>query len=324
MCARDQVKASTAPLRLASAICPCSGGLVSRTKESSDRHVSDLAPRRHSPLGTVRPKQSVDRSQRGPHTSRLVLRVLAVLGLWLFRGTAGYSGVFFTEIMYNPSGSDGFLIRGQNTEWLELFNPSPRATSLAGWVIERLLPSGTIRRLGSFGPGAFVPGWGIAVVIPGAGLATVADYRHAWDIDPSVAIWPLEGWGPTLAFGLPNTGAVIQLRDPTGSVADRLDYGAPGFPPSRNGRSIELTVFQPFRGSIDNDVGSHWRHGVRPIPNPGPATGNVRFGANDFGSPGIVPVSSVCEPATMTLWLLGAGSWAVSSWRRRRQVTPNG
>jgi len=240
------------------------------------------------------------------HVARQRLWSLAVAtaALHTAAATAFGGAVIFSEILYNPSGNDGFRTRGKNTEWIELFNGATNPVDISGWKLYKVSRSGRITLLGQLAAGTVIAAGGTVVIVP-AGLATPDDFRSAWQISAAVPVTALVGWNGTSRMGLPNSGATLRLVDTGGDVADELNYRAPGFPASRNGWAIEFVAegIDPNALADANDVPSRWRHATAPIPAPG-IYASVRFGARDRGTPGAARVTPTPEPPSLAHCLL--------------------
>ncbi len=218
-------------------------------------------------------------------------------------GRVWAGAIIFSEIMYNPSGADGFRQRDRNTEWIELFNGGMAEEDLSGWALYKVSRSGRRRLLGTIGPGIRIAAGQALVLVPD-GLARPQHFRTAWSIPTTVPVWPLIGWSGTSGAGLPNSGATLELVDASGRMVDQLAYRAAGFPASKNGLAIEFvaTGIDPAELARANDDPSLWRHTPEPIPAPG-VHGGVLFGPADRGSPGVARITPTPEPITLCLWL---------------------
>ncbi len=224
----------------------------------------------------------------------------------ILRCISAWAGpVVFSEVMYNPSGADGFRQRDKNTEWIELFNAGMNPVDLGGWRLYKISRTGRQTLLGTFQSGITIPPLAALVVVTD-GIARPEDFRTAWSIEPGVGVYALSGWSGTSARGLPNSGATLRLTDNSGQIVDELAYRASGFPPSRNGLAIELVVEQVDPSALPalNDDPRFWRHAREPIAAPGTYSG-VLFGSRDRGSPGTARITPTPEPYTGGLWACG-------------------
>ncbi len=133
------------------------------------------------------------------------------------------------EIHYAPPGPV------EPAEFVELHNPGGAAWPLGGWSlsggIDFRFPAGTVLAAGGY-------------------LVVAQDPDFARTRFGAEALGPWTG-------RLRNSGDTVELRDPAGTLVDRVEYqrGFPwptvGLPP---GNSIELV-----NPALDNDLGGHWR-----------------------------------------------------------------
>jgi hypothetical protein len=106
-------------------------------------------------------------------------------------------------------------------------------------------------------------------------------------------------YGTSLYFG--NTGEPLSIFAPDGSLVNRVDYGAAGFP-GAVGASI------CFVGSGANADGANWL-----------AASELGFtyGAGDFGTPGAANLSPSAVPEPGSLLLIGSGLLGLLRFNRR-------
>jgi hypothetical protein len=157
-----------------------------------------------------------------------LLVVLTLIGL----GSRLAAQVVINEIHYNPD------VKTERVEFVELYNAGSEAVDLGGWHfssgVKFTFPAGS--------------------AIGGKGYVVVAEHPAALLAKYAVAAFgPWEG-------KLDNDGEEITLRDVSGRVVDRVEYGA-GFPwPTVGdppGYSIELV-----NATLDNDLAGSWRGSV--------------------------------------------------------------
>jgi hypothetical protein len=153
--------------------------------------------------------------------------------------------LFITEIMPDPSA-----VRDAAGEWFEVHNPDrDQEVNLMGWTIRK--DEGKGHRISAelpISPGGYlVLGRNSDKAVNGG---IVADYEYA-------------------GFTLTNDGDVIELVEPAGRVADRVEYGEGQV---FAGKSISLDA-----GSLSadaNDIAANWCRAATQMPN------------GDFGTPG--------------------------------------
>lgn len=158
--------------------------------------------------------------------------------------------VVINEIHYDPSDETSAQ------EFIEIYNPGTSAIDLSGWMItdavEFTFPNGTV-----IAPNGYL--------VVGEDPATLS------------AVYGITALGPWTG-GLSNTGEEIDLRDPSGTLQDQVNYDD-GFPwptgARGGGGSIEL-----LNAALDNDLGGSWRTSGTTIDvGPGPTT--VYIAADD-------------------------------------------
>ena len=156
----------------------------------------------------------------------------ALIAAWLLphlvRADSPDAVVTFNEIHYNPPGL-------QDAEWIELHNQMAVNIDLSGWSLDDgvsfTFPKGT--------------------VIAGGGLLVVAKNPS----HPSLAGVP--GVLGPLIGSLANEGETLDLRNPSGRLMDRLNYGDKGaWPTTPDGTGATLAKRRP--GSAAGDP-ANWR-----------------------------------------------------------------
>lgn len=175
--------------------------------------------------------------------------------------------LLISEVVYDPPGAE------PDGEWVELFNPTAAAVSLAGWLLkdgnaQDALPDHTIP------PGGYV----VVATSAAAFRAAYPTYSGA-----------LLDLGSPIGNGLSNSGDALMLVDAAGVTVDALSYGTntsvfmPPCPDVAEGHS--LARVPPTR---DTDTAADWID--QPVPDPGTAG----------SAPPATPTETVTPTATLT------------------------
>lgn len=180
------------------------------------------------------------------------------------------SSVVINEVYYNvDKKSDSWKDRGepeknrkkgQDSEWVELFNPTNKDVNLKNWTLED--GSGTKFVIHS---NSIIKSHGYALLSKDESV-----WKHWDESDGVVKIQSDEFLGD----GLDNNGDHLVLRDKTGGEVDFVRWGSddtPGFqwtedtkdPSSDTGASIER-----LSPGLDNDLSSDWFSDPGHIPTP--------------------------------------------------------
>lgn len=202
--------------------------------------------------------------------------------------TADSGQVLISEIMYNPASYEGGINPGDpknQTEWIELYNPTEQAVSLSGWYLQdedgktQPLPDSA-----SIGPGEAI------VLIPGT--QTVADFQEAWG--KGFQIFPLKGWAEgedslsNLSNSPSSTNEILTVRDADGELIDEVNYDDEGYWPSDRPHGPSIMLKPNALTNVKNDSGENWarsepgKHGAKN------AKKTEDYSNKDVGSPGIV------------------------------------
>jgi hypothetical protein len=96
-------------------------------------------------------------------------------------------GLIITEVM--ADNDDFLVVDGETPDWIELYNPGPDWVDLTGWTLDDGSGAET------FSEGGLVPGEFLVVLTS------------------------------ALSFGLDRDGESLELRDGTGALVDRVDFG---------------------------------------------------------------------------------------------------
>jgi hypothetical protein len=125
------------------------------------------------------------------------------------------AGIIITEIMYNPSTSQGSDF---TNEWIEILNDGCEDVDLSGWTLGDPVDTDPISPLdgGStvLGPGEY------ALIIDGIGSDVTTN--PAWSIAPETRIFGTDD--RTLGNALNNSGDTITLKDDSGNIVDSVIY----------------------------------------------------------------------------------------------------
>jgi len=131
---------------------------------------------------------------------------------------AVYAEVIFSEIMYNPEGTDS------GREWIEVYNSGSDSVDLANY---KLLENGTSHKIiANTEDGSTILGSNAYAVIVDNPIKFLADFANTSSVFDS-------------AFSLKNTGEEIQIIDPSGISADTVNY-LPEWGANGTGNSLQL------------------------------------------------------------------------------------
>ena len=216
----------------------------------------------------------------------VVLLVSVVLPL-----PAAGQDVIITEIMYNPSGTDG------SAEWVEIHNTAASSVDISGWYLD----DGDGGPWGPVAGSTTLPAGDFAVLFDSS-ATTAAGFRADWNV-PAGSLVCGVGWD-----SLSNSGENLTLRKDDASSSDDVTYDDGGDWPVDDGFA-SIYLHPDFYDGISNDLGANWLLSTVGVHGAGNPNGNV-YTATDIGSPGRVP-----EPATTSLLALGG----VAILRRRRR-----
>ncbi len=176
-----------------------------------------------------------------------VLFIVASLLLGMTLGQTAQSQVIFSEIMYNPNGTD--VDAGSfNKEWVELYNTGTTSVDLSGWIFEDsqdMTPANPIPN------GTFL----------GAGetLVLVGDAQR-FDLHWGTGINRLElGNFPTLANSPSSTNEILSLRNNANTVIDQVNYDDANGWPSDSPDGPSIFALPGGLTPLANNDGSNWR-----------------------------------------------------------------
>jgi len=157
-----------------------------------------------------------------------------------FAPSENCAGIIITELMYNPSGSQGSDF---TNEWLEILNDGCADVDLSGWTIEDLEDVDPIL---PFDGGSTVLGKGeYALIIEGIGSRVLTN--SAWDIAPGTRIFATDD--RALVRQLNNDRDTITIRDSSGNVVDSVRYFGSDFSGcgnEANGKGFSLERVDPL------------------------------------------------------------------------------
>ena len=159
--------------------------------------------------------------------------------------------VFFTEIMYDPSGD----LSDVTAEWIEIYNPSAGQIALEGCILEDAGGGQSAIPSTVMGPGSEIL------------IAKSDDPAQNGGLDPF----------STFSFSLNNDGDTVILRC-GGVVIDEVTYDVGDTFPPATGSSLALDQnrLTGGNGAGDNDDGANWC--LSPAPDP--------YSGDNYGSPG--------------------------------------
>lgn len=169
----------------------------------------------------------------------------------LLGASSAAAQVIFSEIMYNPLGTDVDATTGANREWVELFNAGSEPVDLSGWRFEDTqdgqvaspLPAGTI-----LGPRE-------ALVLAG----NAATFDSVWGTAANgIRRIGLSNF-PSLSNSPSLTDEVLGLRNAAGALVDVVNYddASPWPVDSPDGESVFL--LPQHLGVATNDAGASWK-----------------------------------------------------------------
>lgn len=137
--------------------------------------------------------------------------------------------VVINEIHYHPDNNT------EAVEFIELFNPGPRAVDLSGWKISDGV--------------SYVFPWGTEIVAGGY-LLVAEDPAAVLARFGAAALGPFEG-------NLKNEGERIALESAWGDTVDEVTYSNEfPWPISADGEGASMELIHP---GLDNDLGGSWR-----------------------------------------------------------------
>jgi hypothetical protein len=145
---------------------------------------------------------------------------------WLFAGVMTAHAALFSEIMYDPLGSD------TSREWIEIYNDGAGDIDLTSW---KLFENNTNHGITAFSGGS---------KIQSNGYAVIAD-------NPSKFLIDFPNYTGVLydsAFSLSNTGEQLSLKDNNATVVDSVTYS------STNGGNDDGTTISLISGTWTNST----------------------------------------------------------------------
>lgn len=157
----------------------------------------------------------------------------------------GCAGLIITEIMYDPSTTQG---PDSTNEWVEIYNDSCDAVDLSGWTIQDLIEQDPILPKVVFpmdGGSAVLPPGRYALIIDGEGSEVLTN--SAWDIAPGTRIFGTDDLA--LGNGLNNSPETVAIRDAQGNIVDQVMYqttDTSGCGNEANGKGYSLERVDPF------------------------------------------------------------------------------
>jgi cardiolipin synthase len=173
-----------------------------------------------------------------------------------------------SEALYNPAGID------LDKEWVELYNPTEAAVSLAGWMLGDARLRDDIEGMYLFPAGTVMaPCRPLVVAVKGdhfhADYGFYPDYELVDTLSAVPDLLKHPSWGAG-QFALANAGDELMLLDPAGQPVDVLSWGDGGFPDvvSHPGVSQDGASLERFPAWQDrDDCAADFRE--QPWPSPG-------------------------------------------------------
>ncbi len=154
--------------------------------------------------------------------------------------------VIFSEVMYNPSGSDSGT--GYNKEWLELFNTGAAPVDLTGWVVG----DSQDNQWASPFPSGTMIGAGQALVVTG----DATGFDSFWG--PRIRRIQVASF-PTLANTPSPTNETVALRDAFGLIRDEVNFDqVNGWPRIDGTQGASLSIRPEGLSAAANDLGANW------------------------------------------------------------------
>ena len=156
--------------------------------------------------------------------------VIAVALLFWLLSTDALAFVVINEIMYNPAKGEK-----KDLEFVELLNDSPTTCEVGGWKFSSAMEF-------IFPPGTSIPAYGYLVI-----CSNPDAFRQTYKIKN--VIGPFSG-------KLDNAGAVVELRNESGGLIDRVDYkdDAP-WPAGADGTGHSISLIDSLS---KNERGQSW------------------------------------------------------------------
>lgn len=172
-------------------------------------------------------------------------------------GTAEAQTVVINEVYYRVDSAHGTEnTKGNNNEWVELYNPTSTAFSLKGWTLTD--SSGVSTKINA------------NKSIPSGGYAILSKDASTWKYWPSAKAVGLE-LGNQIGNGLDNTGDRLILKNAQGTLIDKMSWGSDssGFTPAGTNPQVSIgaSTTRIYPG-FDSDGASDWI----PVNPPNPAS----------------------------------------------------
>ncbi len=207
--------------------------------------------------------------------------------------------IVINEIMYHNAENEG-----EDLEWVEVFNASPRTMDLSQWCLKDnedahsfYLPMGT-----TLSPGEFLV------------LCN--------DVERTAATYGIDNGVGDFRFRFSNGGSLVQLYNANGTLMDQVEYGdSSPWSEKADGGGASLECVNPFE---DNSLFSNWGPGS---PAGSPGTVNSIYSPDNHDTDIVIneimyhPVGE--RDAAQFIELFNRGSQAVSvgGWQFTRGIT---
>ena len=155
----------------------------------------------------------------------------------VFKGYGPADHPLISEVLYDPEGTDG------DREWVELYNPTERPISLAGWMLGDAVAPADSEGMYLF-PGAVLnPQQVMLIALRGTLFFDEYGYFPDYElVETSAAVPNLlrhPDWGAGY-LALANYGDELLLLDPAGKTVDVVVWGNGSFPGVTPHPGVEL------------------------------------------------------------------------------------
>jgi phosphatidylserine/phosphatidylglycerophosphate/cardiolipin synthase-like enzyme len=126
------------------------------------------------------------------------------------------TSLLINEVMYHPTENEG------TNEWIELYNPSSEPIDITGWTIADEKETDLLQADPNNGDGT--------TIIPSEGYAIITDLGttvyEIFTVDENAVRLSVDD-NTLCGYGLNNQQEKLLLADPTGTIIDAIEWGAP-------------------------------------------------------------------------------------------------